>query len=323
MRKSQVYWAMFAVFGIITGVFIWSFIANKEISVNPANLVDNNAPPTFNHMIYGGFDKESLNKPMDVAVIDNFIYVTDTKNFRVQVFDTSGTPIFTFGTQGSNPGQFQFPYGITGDAKGNVYVADLYNGCISVHDSKGKFIRYFAEKNPNENVIKGPGSIRVINEKMYVTDIRLNQVLVFDLQGKKLLAIGKPGAGNGEFSAPNAVTVDKDGTIYVVDTGNQRVQAFDSTGKFLRIINGAASAAGNSVFVNPRGIGIDSRGIIYIVSNLTNYIYGFDKTGKQVFTFGGAGEENDKFSLPNGLFIDGNDQIYITDSTNQRVAVYQ
>ncbi|HEX3031357.1 MAG TPA: 6-bladed beta-propeller [Bacillota bacterium] len=323
MRKSYVYWAMFSVFGIITALFIWSFVVNKEISVNPVNLVDNNAPPTFNRMIYGGFDKDALSKPMDVAVINQFTYVTDTKNFRVQVFDSAGIPLFKFGSQGSKPGQFQFPYGITGDSKGNVYVSDLYNGCISVHDSRGKFLRYFAEKNPAEQVLVAPGSIRIVGDKLYVTDIQLNKATVFDLQGKKLLEIGKYGEKPGEFTAPNAIIADKDGNIFVVDTGNQRVQEFDSKGKFIRIINGTQSAAGNSVFVNPRGIGIDSRGIIYVVSNLTNYIYGFDSTGKQVFIFGGAGEENNKFSLPNGLFVDNDDQVYITDTTNQRVAVYQ
>ena len=138
------------------------------------------------------------------------------------------------------------------------------------------------------------------------------------------MEIGEPGIKQNQFRAPNGVAIDQDENIYVMDTGNQRIQEFDKAGKFIRIINGTADGnQQNSVFVNPRGIAIDSRGIVYGVSNLTHTIYGFDQTGKQVFAFGGNGELNTQFALPNGLFIDSNDNIYITDSSNQRVAVYK
>lgn len=321
VKKKYVYNLMFLIFLVTSIIFGLLFYSETEISTL-ADMVDPNGPPVFNRMIYGGFGDEAFNKPMDVTQIDQFIYVTDTRNKRVQVFDLDGNPVFKFGKEGEGPGQFQFPYGIAGDSKGNVYVADMYNGGISVHDSKGKFIKYFAEKNPRDNLLDSPGGIRIIDNRVYVTDIRGNRVFVFDLNGKKLLEIGRLGTRQGEFRAPNAITADKEGNIYVVDTGNQRVQVFDKNGKFLRIINGSKDGKGTSAFVNPRGIGIDSRGIIYVVSNLTHYLYGFDKNGQQLFIFGGPGGANDRFTLPNGLFISENDELLITDTTNQRVAVY-
>lgn len=324
MKKFKVYLTMFATFVIVSGVFITLFLfRDKPISV-PIPKLDKNAPPAFSQMIYGGFGEDALNKPMDVAEINQFIYVTDTNNKRVQVFDIAGTPIFKFGKEGEGKGQFKFPYGIAGDSQGNVYVSDLYNGCISIFDSKGNFVKYFAENDPKDAIIEAPGSFRIINDKLYVTDIKKSKLLIFDMNGKKVKELGEPGTNKGQFRAPNAVTVDKDGNIYVVDTGNQRVQKFDKDGKFIKIINGSPDAnEKNSVFVNPRGIGIDSRGIIYVVSNLTHFVYGFDQEGKKLFTFGGNGESNTQFSLPNGLFVDKDDNVYITDSTNQRVAVYK
>jgi DNA-binding beta-propeller fold protein YncE len=321
VKKKYVYNTMFLIFTVTSIVFGLLFFTQTEISSIP-DIIDPNGPPTFNRVIYGGFGDEAFNKPMDVALIGEFIYVTDTRNKRVQVFDLGGSQIFRFGKEGEGRGEFHFPYGIAGDSQGNVYVADLYNGGISVHDNKGKFIKYFAEKNPRENLIDTPGGLRIYNDKVYVTDIRKSRVYVFDLAGKKLLEIGKMGTKPGEFRAPNAVTVDKEGNIYVVDTGNHRVQVFDKNGKFLRIINGSQDGKGTSAFVNPRGIGIDSRGIIYVVSNLTHYLYGFDKNGKQLFVFGGSGGANDRFSLPNGLYISENDELFITDTANQRVVVY-
>ena len=327
MKKSKTYISMLATFLIVSIVFCYLFLyRDTNLSALVQKATNNKAQPAFNMMIYGGFGNDALSKPMDVAVINQFVYVTDTNNKRVQVFDIGGTPIFKFGKEGTGKGEFKFPYGIAGDKQGQVYVSDLYNGCISVFDSKGKFIKYFAEKDPNETIIEAPGSLRIYGDKLYVTDIKKSKVLVFDLTGKLLKEIGGLGQKEGQFQAPNALTIDKDGNLYVVDTGNQRVQVFDKDGKYVRSINGSTNGAGASLFVNPRGIGIDSRGILYVVSNLTHFIYGFDlsdKTGLKLFTFGGSGESNTQFSLPNGLFVDVNDNVYITDTSNQRVAVYK
>lgn len=321
-KKRYVFMVMAALFFTVTSAFGYTFYTQTNIAAM-SQAVAPNGPPVFSRMIYGGFDSEALNKPMDVAQIGQSIYVTDTNNQRVQVFDLSGAPTFKFGSEGDQPGQFRFPYGISGDSKGNVYVADLYNGCVSIHDSKGKFLRYFAESKPGEKIIDSPGGLRIFGDKLYVTDIRRNSVMIFELNGKKLAEIGKLGVQPGELRAPNAVAVDSDGSLFVSDSGNQRVQVFDKNGKFVRIINGTTDGKGNSVFVNPRGIGLDSKGRVYVISNLTHVIFCFDKEGQQQFSLGGYGDGVDKFSLPNGLYINDNDEILVTDTLNQRVAVYQ
>lgn len=327
MKKSRVYLSMLATFLVTSAVFLYLFYSyDRSVFVPVQKLINDKAQPAFAQMIYGGFGEDALNKPMDIAVINQFIYVTDTNNKRVQVFDLGGNPFFKFGQEGEGPGEFKFPYGISGDSEGNVYVSDLYNGCISIFDSKGNFLKYFAEQNPKEKVIESPGGLRVIDNKVYVTDIQKSKVLIFDMEGNMLREVGEPGQNIGQFRAPNSLTVDRTGNLYVVDTGNQRVQVFGPDGKVMRVINGSQDGKGTSIFVNPRGIGIDSRGIVYIVSNLTHFIYGFDindTTGKSLFTFGGNGESNSQFALPNGLYVDEDDHVYITDTSNQRVAVYQ
>lgn len=322
MRRLHVFIGMALIALITSAVFVFSYY-NKSVAV-PMGLqevINPTGAPQYSQQIHGDFET-ALDKPMDVARTDSFIYVSDTNNKRVTVFDLAGSPLFHFGEEGNAPGQFKFPYGISIDPKGRVFIADLYNGTISIHDEKGKFIEYFAHQYSKDKTITSPGGLRIINEKVYVTDIQANKVFVFGLDGKLLLEIGEPGKGNGEFIAPNAVTADEYGNIYVVDTGNQRVQVFDKDGKFARIINGSENGAADSTFVNPRGIGIDSRGIIYIVSNLTHMVYGFDKEGKQMFQMGTMGEGNGQFYLPNGLFIDEQDNVYVTDTLNLRVSVF-
>jgi DNA-binding beta-propeller fold protein YncE len=325
MKKKTLYILMSTIVVFTVAAFTTIYFLNLSQDVAaPVRKLNPDAPPAFSQQIYGDFGDSALNKPMDIAKIGNFLFVTDTNNKRVQAFDLAGTPVFKFGKEGNGSGEFMFPYGISGDKKGNVYVADLYNGNISIFDKKGKFIDFFKEADQKNKVIEAPGGLRIFDEKLYVTDITKNKVFVFDLKGKKLLEVGSKtsGSGEGELLAPNAVTVNKDGDIYVTDTGNQRVQIFDKQGKFKKIINGSEDGQGSSVFVNPRGIGVSSQGVLFVVNNLTHNVYGFDKEGKKLFEFGGMGDQNEQFYLPNGLFIDENDQVFITDTLNQRVSLY-
>jgi sugar lactone lactonase YvrE len=322
IKRRNVYAGMVLIALLTAGVFGFFFL--NQTRVTPTGLVDVLNPsdaPQFSSHLLGDFENP-MDKPMDVASTTSFTYVSDTNNKQIEVFDKTGGLLFHFGEDGTGKGQFKFPYGIAVDKMGRVFVADLYNGKISIHDEKGKFLEYFAEEYSKNKTISAPAALRIIDEKVYVTDIKANKALVFDMEGKLLLEIGKQGTKDGEFNAPNGITADNEGNIYVVDTGNQRVQTFDKTGKFKKVINGSNDGKGTSVFVNPRGIGIDSRGIMYVVSNLTHLVYGFDKDGKKIFEFGGMGEGNGQFYLPNGLFVDEDDNVYITDTVNLRVQIY-
>jgi DNA-binding beta-propeller fold protein YncE len=319
LKKSTVYLLMSSIVALSVVFFAAIYFLNLETKIKPiVAKVDTSGPPVFTNALYGEFN-QPLSKPMDVTKINEFIYVSDTSNKQVQVFDQSGTSVFKFGKDGTKEGEFKFPYGIAGDHEGNIYVADMYNGNISIFDSDGKFLKYFEMK---EKVLKSPGGLRIFDKKLYVTDIKANKLFVFNLNGEKVMEIGGAGIEEGKFIAPNAVTVDDDNQIYVTDSGNNRVQVFNKDGKFIKIINGSLDGKGDSTFLNPRGVAVDSRGNVYVVNNLAHNISAFDKDGKQLFELGGMGTENDKLYLPNGLFIDERDTLFVTDTVNQRVSVF-
>jgi len=309
---------MLLIFIVVFAYFFWK-------GRNPADVMLNNvgpvSQPTPLFGIYGSGKMGTLRKPMAVTVYDRRIFVSDTDNQRVAVFDYNGNPLFTFGKRGTDKGQFQFPYGIVADNSGLVYVADLYNGNIQVFDQNGKFIKYFVD--PKANLFMQPAGLFFYNNKIYLADVAKNEVLAFDLDGKKVLEFGKKGTGPGELSTPNAVAVSGD-RIFVSDTGNARVQVFDQTGKLLAINTGDEPKVKNSLFVNNRGVGVDGRGTLFVVSNLTSKIFAFDKNGHKPYPpFGSPGNEDTQFQLPNGLFIDNQGRLYFTDTMNQRVMVYQ
>ncbi|RHW37347.1 6-bladed beta-propeller [Neobacillus notoginsengisoli] len=319
MKKTTVYIWMSAMVVFSAALFLGIALLDLGPKLKPVVAAVNPAggEPEFRQSFYGSFENP-LGKPMDVTKIGEFLYVTDSKNAQVQVFDQSGNNVMLFGKSGSKEGEFQFPYGIAGDKEENIYVADLYNGNISIFNSKGEFISYFPDE---EKLIQSPGGLRIYNETLYVTDIKQNKVFAFNLDGKKLMEIGGAGEEEGKFIAPNAVAVDKDNNIYVTDSGNNRVQVFDKDGKFLRIINGSKEGKGVPLFVNPRGVDVDSKGNVYVVSNLSHNIYVYDEDGNEIRTLGGMGTDNGKLYLPNGLFIDDRGTIFVTDTVNQRISV--
>ncbi|WP_066065458.1 6-bladed beta-propeller [Neobacillus soli] len=320
MKKTTVYIWMSAMVVLSAALFFGITFFDLAPTLKPIVAKANPAggEPEFRQSFYGSFDAP-LNKPMDVAKIGNLVYVTDTKNNQVQVFDQTGNNVLKFGKTGSEKGQFQFPYGISGDKNGNIYVADLYNGNISIFNSKGKFIKYFPDE---EKAIQSPGGLRIFGEKLFVTDIKTNKLYIYNLEGKKQMEIGGAGQAEGKFIAPNAVAVDKENQIYVTDSGNNRVQVFNKEGKFIKIINGSKDGKGEPIFVNPRGVGVDTNGTVYVVSNLSHNIYAYDKDGNDVRVLGGMGTDNGQLYLPNGLFIDDQDEIFVTDTINQRVSVF-
>lgn len=81
--------------------------------------------------------------PTNVAVdADGNVYISDTLNDRVQIFDADGNFIRTFGKPGDGPGYFARPKGITVDGDGHVWVADTVQDRVQVFDQHGRLLLY-------------------------------------------------------------------------------------------------------------------------------------------------------------------------------------
>jgi DNA-binding beta-propeller fold protein YncE len=83
---------------------------------------------------------------MGVAVDeDGNVYVTDTFNNRVEMFDAEGTFVSTFGKNGDGPADFQRPKGIAVDCDGHIWVADAAQDKVKVFNREGRLLIYFGE----------------------------------------------------------------------------------------------------------------------------------------------------------------------------------
>ncbi len=275
--------------------------------------------PEFQGMIQGTGEYK-LKDPMDVFVDGGEVYVSDTGNDRVVVFDKSGDPKMSFGSSGTEPGQFKFPYGISVDSDGNIYVADMYNNNISIFDKTGKFIKYFEPEDGYQ--FDGPSGIRIFDDKLYVPEVNSGNISVYGLDGKRELFIENSDEEGPHLDKPNGIAIDEDGKIYVADPGLAVVKVFDKKGKYLKDITGKKAGQG-SAFTSPRGVVVDDNGRILVSDKIGHEIFGFSYKNKQTVSFGEMGANAEQFLFPSGMYLDNDGMIYIVDSTNGRIQMFK
>ena len=154
------------------------------------------------------------------------MYVCDTYNHRITILNHDLTLHGSFGSKGSDPGQFNKPDGISVDTKGNVVVADYNNKRIQVFDASGHFLSAITHTTPGQQ-LQGPVSASVGPDNcVYVLEHTFHRVSIFDCTGKYIKSFGKEGDKDGEFRNACGVAVSDEGYVYVSDTGNNRIQVF-------------------------------------------------------------------------------------------------
>ena len=173
-----------------------------------------------------GSGRLQFNEPWAIAYnsTNNRVYVCDTLNHRITILNHDLTFHGSFGSKGSETGQFNWPEGVSVDRKGNVLVADYLNKRIQVFDASGHYLLSITHTTPGQQ-LQCPSSVSVgPDDCVYVVEYDSARVSVFDENGKYIKSFGKSGNKDGEFDNPCAIAVSADGYVYVSDTGNNRVQ---------------------------------------------------------------------------------------------------
>ncbi len=182
------------------------------------------------------------------------VYVVDSQQSCVKVFDLKGNFLFKFGSPGSGRGEFRQPQGITINPRRKwIYIADLGNSRVQVFDLEGNYLFEFGG-------FFRPQSITVDNEgKVYVVEPLTCAIKIYDATGTKLV---RKFGDTLLFSRPEGIAVDSQMNIYVVDTVQNNIQVFNSRGIPLYLLGKSGNA--NGEFNSPNGIFIDDKDKVYI-----------------------------------------------------------
>lgn len=171
---------------------------------------------------------DSFNRPTDVAWdAAGDIFVADGfGNSRILKMDRNGRFLETFGSTGSEPGQFERLASIAVDAAGNVYAADMGNSRIQVFDNDGNFrTAYTNVGTPTALCISGgPHPYLYSSNSNDPDDLDNGEIYKMELDGRIVGRFGRAGHLVGEFGTVNAIDCRQEDTLYVGEILNWRVQ---------------------------------------------------------------------------------------------------
>ncbi len=147
----------------------------------------------------------------------------------------------------------------------------------------------------------------------------------------------RPGVGDarGQFDQPVGIGVGKNRTVYVVDQGNARVERFELGGEFVGSWGDSADSkvafSSTDTGLGPTGLAVGADGLIYVADTWNHRIVVLNPDGDQIREFGGHADTTDdptKVETEPGLFfgprgvVVSDDEIYVTDTGNERVQVF-
>lgn len=280
----------------------------------------------FMEKIVGGEVGINLTKPVDIySDGKGMVYVADPGLRGVAVFNMTDRQMALLGGENAST-QFTTPVSVTGDSQGQIYVADADKGRILIFDSNGN-LRRFIDTKPHVQR-NGGVALDEKRQRMLVVDTREHRIVVLDPQGNLITSFGKRGSGDGEFNFPVAVTLNHQGEIIVADAMNARIQIFDNDGKFLRKFGRRGD--GPADFQIIKGVAVDSEDHIYVTEGKGHKLIIFGTNGEYLLTVGGLYSSITSgklapggFVIPQGIYIDDKDVVYVVDQLNRRFQVFQ
>ncbi len=267
-------------------------------------------------LVYRHMEGAYLKGPRGVFVdqVRGEVYVADTMNDLVAVYDRDGMPLFTFGYNG----EFREPMKAVVDGRGRIYVLAGIGRKLRVFNYRGEFLHDFPFAG-----IEGraePAALGAdVEGNIYIADSTSGQILVYDQDQRLTLRFGSARDGEDGFKAPQAISVDRKGQIYVADAQGMPVQVFSRQGRFIR--GWGAHATGPQNFSLPSGLAIDSAGRVIVVDTIRQVVSVFTPEGGFLGRHGGLGFSAGAMAYPTDVASDGDRRIYVVERVGNRLQI--
>jgi RHS repeat-associated protein len=264
-------------------------------------------------------DAFSAGIPWGIAVSPSGeIYVSHAYD-RVTVFDKKGNQLRTIGSQGSGDGQFNFPSDVEVDDDGYVWVADARNDRVQVFNEAGDYISKFGEAGTGEGQFNTDWWLRLAvsgNGDIWVDDQGNSRMQKWSkveyhpaVQRSFKASFGSKGSGNGQFDVATDVAVDPtDGTIWVADDGNNRIQHFTAGGGYLGKFSGCE---------DPASVLVESQGNVYVACGVG--IKKYSDTGQLIQTIATRGYAEAQVSFVTDMALDSANGLWVASQESGEV----
>jgi tripartite motif-containing protein 71 len=185
-----------------------------------------------------------------------------------------------------------------------------------------KSVSVIGESRLGSSFLSNPTGIATDPEgNLFIVDTGNDRVVKCDGEGKFIKETGGFGWEEGQFNRPTYIATDNGLNIYVVDTQNKRVQRFDRNLNFISTIQ-VEPQDDFSGFGLLEGIAVTSGGELLLSDIEDDFVIKLDNFYAYVRTFGGFGYGEGSLRDPLGISVDKRENVYVADSQNDRVAIY-
>ncbi len=307
----------------------------------------------------GAGSEARFNDPLGIATgSGGNLYVADTYNHTIRQITAAGVVTTVAGSPGNSgdangtgaAAKFFFPSGVAADSNGNVFVADFGNNVIrkiipsgEVTTGAGVPASLGSADGIGTRVrFNYPGGLTSDNNRnIYVADFQNHIVRKITPEGVTTTLAGLAGNSgsadgigtNARFNGALGTTADTAGNIFVADTGNHTIRKINPAGEVTTVAGAAGNSgaadgvAGAARFYSPFGVAADRAGNLYIGDTWNHTIRKISPAG-EVTTFAGtAGSIGSsdgtgtaaRFNFPEGLALDGADNLYVADTGNHTI----
>ncbi|XP_078658158.1 uncharacterized protein LOC144903648 [Branchiostoma floridae x Branchiostoma belcheri] len=254
-----------------------------------------------------GRQQGQFNNPIDVAVRGDRLYVADTGNHRVQVFDLSRKFCHSFPTD--------LPTGLAVQTDGTIVVNSGIRGKeVKKFSPSGELLKF-----PLGEYCTYPYGLAVQRDgRVVVADPGKHSIFLFEADGALVKQVGGQGKGEGQFDGPCFVCVDKEDNIIVADQGNNRVQVFDRNLNYKHKFGQVGRQPQDMSW--PRGVSADSRGNIVLANFGGKNLLVFRPDGTWVSTISSDG---DKLKDPCGVAVTEDGHVFVVDYGDNCIRKYR
>lgn len=213
-------------------------------------------------------------------------------------------------------------YGVAADSKGNIYAADQAVGAIFIFPQSDTEKLQLLKNGQDARFGLINGLAMDDNDRLFVTDLKLHHVLVFNAKHEVEASFG-----SDQLVSPAGIALDTTNRFaYVVDSQQDQVLVFDADSyKLLRRIGAGGkkhTLTSPGDFSLPTNAAVDSEGNVYVTDTLNNRVESFDADGNFIGEFGKSGDGPGYFARPKGIAVDCDGHIWVADEMQSRVQVF-
>jgi tripartite motif-containing protein 71 len=287
----------------------------------------------------GGHGNNQLNFPYNVAFSPDgkIAYVSDIGNDRIAVYDVSSlsNPVWLgqYGKRCNEPcpspvpsGEFAFLRRVAVETNGDVIGDDFWGNGMFVFPpatqpftSQAPLLQIEGSHAPAPGFAQAFGVTVGSNGTTYGVD-RLNQrIEEFDAAGHFVTASGARGIGADAFSWPEDAAVAPDGTVWLADTRNSRLQHWPANLATSGVTDVGTKGPGVGQFNYIEGLSVASNGVVWVADSKNNRIETYTPSTHKFAVYGAAGAGTCQFKNPEAVVATASGKVYVADSLNNRI----